>query len=57
MLLRFIHIVGSYPQYSVFRRGLNLMRKAFKGKVLDSIYILWSKIESQFFRLLGISIR
>ena len=45
-----------YPQYSVFRRGLNLMRKAFKGKVLDSIYILWSKLESRFFRLFGISI-
>ena len=29
-----------YTQYSIFRRGLNLMRKAFKGKVLDSIYIL-----------------
>jgi len=26
-----------YPQYSVFRRGLNLMRAFFKNKIFDPI--------------------
>ena len=37
-----------YPQYSVFRRGLNLIRLAFKTAVLDFITTLWIRVEAQF---------
>lgn len=37
-----------YPQYSVFRRGLNLIRLAFKKGLVDSISALWDRLESRF---------
>lgn len=41
-----------YPQYSVFRRGLNLIRLAFKTTIVDFITALWERLETQFRRLL-----
>ena len=41
-----------YPQYSVFRRGLNLIRLAFKTHAVDLIIALWKRIEAQFERSL-----
>lgn len=41
-----------YPQYSVFRRGLNLIRLAFKTAGVDLITTLWRRVETQFERLL-----
>lgn len=40
-----------YPQYSVFRRGLNLIRLAFKTATADFITALWKHLEVQFTRL------
>jgi hypothetical protein len=40
-----------YPQYSVFRRGLNLIRLAFKTASVDFIIALWKRIEAQFAEL------
>ena len=40
-----------YPQYSVFRRGLNLIRLAFKKAVVDFITALWEHLETQFLRI------
>ncbi len=40
-----------YPQYSVFRRGLNLIRLAFKTAGVDFIIALWKRIEAQFAEL------
>ncbi len=37
-----------YPQYSVFRRGLNLIRLAFKKTIVDFITALWERLETQF---------
>lgn len=34
-----------YPQYSVFRRGLNLIRVAFKKGISNSIITLWQIVE------------
>ena len=36
-----------YPQYSVFRRGLNLIRLAFKRAADDFITTLWDSLDSQ----------
>ena len=41
-----------YPQYSVFRRGLNLIRLAFKTTSFDFITALWKQLETQFEGLL-----
>jgi hypothetical protein len=40
-----------YPQYSIFRRGLNLIRLAFKTALVDFITALWLRLEFQFLRL------
>jgi hypothetical protein len=40
-----------YPQYSIFRRGLNLIRLAFKTALVDFITALWHKLDSQLLRL------
>lgn len=45
-----------YPQYSVFRRGLNLLRLAFKKGIKHSIIAFWRWLENQFFKLFGITI-
>lgn len=41
-----------YPQYSVFRRGLNLIRLAFKTATGNLVTALWERIEFQFQRVL-----
>ena len=45
-----------YPQYSVFRRGLNLIRLSFKTAVVDFITTLWKRLESHFLRRMPITI-
>lgn len=40
-----------YPQYSAFRRGLNLVRLAFKSTVVDFITALWRRLDAQFLRI------
>lgn len=40
-----------YPQYSTFRRGLNLIRLAFKKTSVNFITALWEQLETQFMRV------
>ena len=40
-----------YPQYSIFRRGLNLIRLAFKTAAVDFLIALWKQIERRLARI------
>lgn len=40
-----------YPQYSVFRRGLNLLRLAFKKRLRPSITAFWECLNTRFYTL------